>query len=335
MPNEAAAAVERVDNRAAGFDRPGPCNRLAVGIVLGLGLYLGLRQIVSAAVLATGPDAPWWLTLDGLVAVYALHAAAAAFGGLIAAAGRHRGFPYGVAVGGACGALFLAAEAVSGAPVLQPLFLLQLPLLALVGGVAGMAGARIWAPVPDLDMQPLVAHKLSSSLRLGVDPPRDATRPTLVHRVLLGAVVIAVGFAFADDARHFVQKRSGGFLTVESVGQGKFLSWQLATVVVLIGGSVAGASTGAGLRHGLLAGLAGGFGAVGLMALRGGNVTPQAEFQFSQLSLAGVGPLDPVGMAGIVGSLVAFGLVGGWLGSQLYLPLGTANQRSRRLQMLD
>jgi hypothetical protein len=333
MPTETTADATRGADPDE-FERPGPAARLGVGVVLGLGLFLGLRQVVSAALLAAGPAAPWWLTLDGLAAVYTLHAAAAAFGGLIAAAGRHRGFPYGLAVGGACGALFLAAEALTGAPVLQPLFLLQLPVLAAAGGLAGVAGSRIWAPVPELDIKPLVANKLSS-VNLGVEPEREVHRPTQFLRVLAGAAVMAVGFAFADDARHFVQKRSGGFLQTESVGQGKFLSWQLATVLVLVGGAVAGAGTGAGLRHGCLAGLLGGFATVGLIVGLDGKMSPQTEFQFAQLALYGVGPLEPAGIAGIVGSLVMIGLVGGWLGAQLYLPLAAPNNQSRRLKMMD
>jgi hypothetical protein len=333
MPSDTAAGP-RAAVEEWGFDRPGPGNRIAVGTVLALGLYLGLRKVVAAALAASGPAAPWWLTLDGLAAVYALQTAAVAFGGLVAAAGRHSGFPFGLAVGGVCGSLFLAAEALSGAPVLQPLFLLQPPILAVAAGLAGSAGARVWAPVPELDIRPLVKNKLSS-VTLGMEPTKERDRPTQLARLLLGAVIMAVGFTFADDARHFLQKHSGGLLQTETIGQGKFLSWQLAVAVVVVGGAVAGAGTGAGVWHGTLAGIVGAGGVVGLTVLRGGTMSPQAEFQLNQLAMGSVSPLEPLAIAGVTGLIMLLGVLGGWLGAQLYLPLAAEHLRGRRLKMTD
>ncbi|MFM8274500.1 MAG: hypothetical protein ACKODX_19515, partial [Gemmata sp.] len=88
-----------------------PAARVAVGVVFALGLYIGLRKLAIGIVLAarTDPDA-WWLSFEGLTAVYLLQGVTVIFGSVLAAAGRSGGFGFGAAVGAVCGALFLGAE---------------------------------------------------------------------------------------------------------------------------------------------------------------------------------------------------------------------------------
>src|SRR5205085_900385 len=158
------------------------------------------------------------------------------------------------------------------------------PLLLIAGGVAGTMGSRVWPAAPDLDM-PVPASKASklSSIQLGVEQPKDTTRPTAWVRVLVGAAVMVAGFAVADKGRSLLQKYSQGMLKVETTGQGRFLSWQFATLAALAGAGFAAAGTGAGLRHGVLAGLLGGLGVVGLCAAQG-EATPPVAYWLTKLN---------------------------------------------------
>ena len=65
-----------------------------------MGLYLGVRKLLTGAILAMHSDAGgWWLSFQGLSAVYALQAGAVVFGAVIAAAGRTYGYSLGFIVG--------------------------------------------------------------------------------------------------------------------------------------------------------------------------------------------------------------------------------------------
>jgi len=329
MPDEAAFAPVGPAAPAAHLHLP-PAARVVVGTVLALGLYLALRKLTLGLVLATEADpAGWWLTAEGLSSVFGLQAAAGLFGALVAAAGRARGAAIGGAVGGLCGGLFLAAEVGGGAPAGQLVLYLQPILLAAGGGLAGAVGARVWAAVPDLDM-PAPRTKKASSIQLDADPPRASGRPTAWVRVLVGAAVIVAGVGLADTARSKAQRSTGGALKVSSIGQGRFISWQLATLAVLAGGGVAAAGTGAGLRHGLLAGFFGATGVIWLTAAQG-TLAPPAVYMLDRLAVGGNDPSDPLALATLAGGVLLAGLVGGWFGGQIVLPLAPAHMRARRV----
>jgi hypothetical protein len=334
LPHEAADANPSAADAQPGFIRPTPSGRIAVGTILAMGLYLGLRKVVSAGVLATTPDpSAWWTSFEGLIAVFGVQAVAVLFGALVAGAGRTRGFPVGFAVGGLCGGLFLAGEVLAGTPGAELVLYLQPPTLALAGGLTGAVGRRVWPALPDLDIRP-PAPKRSSSIQLAVEEAKNEARPTSWVRVLVGSVIIVVGVGMADEARLKIQRGSGGLFKVESVLQARFLSWQMATFAVLLGGVTAAAGTGAGLRHGLIAGGIGAAGVIGLAVSRG-EVSPALHYWLSRLSVGGTGTLDPPAAAAVIGGVLAAAIVGGWLGGQVFLPLAPAPMRSRRLKMGD
>lgn len=336
LPHEAGEQLAPLpgEEPMPAFVRPTPSGRIAVGALLAMGLYLGLRKLVGAAVLATTPDpAAWWVSLEGLGAVFGSQAVAVLFGALLAGAGRTHGFAVGFTVGALVGGLFLAAEVIAGIPAAELVLYLQPPTLALAGGIAGAAGRRLWPALPELDIRPPV-RKRSSSIQLAVDEPREQSRPTAWVRVLLGAVIIIAGVALADTARIKIQRASGGLFKVESVLQARFLSWQMATFAILLGGVAASAGTGAGLRHGLLAGGIGGCGVVGLAASRG-EVSPAMHYWLSKLSMAGAAPQEPATMAAVALGVVIAALVGGWLGATVFLPIVPKPLRNRRLKMTD
>ncbi len=334
MPDEAPPLSNGAGHDPIVLAKATPGARAFVGTVVALGLYLGLRKLTSGWVLATLEDAgSWWHSAEALIAVFVLQVFAAGFGAVLASAGRTKGISLGAVVGGFCGGLFLAAEVAAGAPPAQLVLLLQPVLLIATGAIAGAVGAWFWAAVPELDLPPPLIQKKSSSIELHQDTPRDTARPTLWYRVLIGALVVVMGMALAEKARHGAEKASGGMLKVESRGQGKFMSWQIATLAVLVGGAFAGAGTGAGLRHGIYAGLLGGIGGCILGIVRGEFSQPE-EYLLKWMNLAVDSPQDPVAILGVAFGVLVAAMVGGWFGGQLFLPLAPLHMRKSRLHAL-
>lgn len=331
MPEE-APVLEDVGAPPAATFHPSPAARIFVGMLAALGLYLGLRRVAAGFALATSSDpAGWWLTADGLAVVFGLQAVAVVLGAVLAAAGRTAGIALGAAVGGACGGLFLAAEVLGGVPAEQLVLLAQPVVLAVGGAIAGAVGAWVWQGVPDLEM-PLPAVKKTSSVQLGTDKPGDEARPTNWVRVMIGATVLMAGVNLAERSRIGAEKATHGALKVESQGQGKFLSCQMAALAVLVGGGIAGAGTGAGLRHGMFAGILGGLGVVGGAAATG-QLPPPAEYLLGWLNVAVTSPPDLPTLAVVGLGVVVAALVGGWFGGQLFLPLAPPHMRGQRLRM--
>lgn len=328
MPHE---VVPESSGRSQGLPalvEPTALGRITVGTVLALGLYLGVRKLLAAFMLLSRPDAgEWWLSFQGLSAVYALQAGAVLFGAVVAGASRHNGYSLGFIVGGICGGLFLGYELLAGAPPRTLVLYLQPPVLALLGLAAGAVGSRVWIPRPILNL-PIPSGSKLSSLQLGAEIAEDRPRPTHMVRILAGAAIILIGVVISDQARHFLQKNSGGLLRVESMGQGEFITWQIATLIVLSGGVMAGAGTGAGIRHGILCGLVGG-GAVLGACIKFGSALPPIEYWLTKMSLDGLPLTAPPVLVAIGGGIMTLALLGGWLGGALFLPLAPAAMRRR------
>ncbi|HYH63733.1 MAG TPA: hypothetical protein VD866_03450 [Urbifossiella sp.] len=333
-PDEAAFLPPDADAAPA---RPGPpsaASRLVVGTVAALGAYLALRKFLAGWATASVPESEqvgWWASDDALAAVLAVQALSAVFGALLAGAGRGGGLWLGLVVGGVTGGLFLSVEVAGGAPPGYLVLLVQPAVLAVLGAVAGAVGGRVWAGVPHLDM-PTPAVRRSSSVHLGEVSPKPEGRPTVWWKVLAGAAVVVLGVGFADPARKLVERNAKGTLRTASIGQARFLSAQLATLAALGGAALAAAGTGAGLRHGVLAGALGSVGVAGLSAAQGALPAP-AAYLVEHMNLDAADPGSPVVLAAVGFGLVVAGVVGGWLGGTLFLPLAPAHMRHGRRRL--
>lgn len=329
MPHEVAPdATRRRFPAAPPGLKPTTGGRVAMGTVLALGFYLGVRKLVMGAVLAIEPNpTSWWLSFHGLAAVYAAQAIAVVFGAVISAAGRLYGYGHGLAVGAVCGGLFLGFELLAGVPPQDLVIYLQPPVLALLGLVAGVVGARIWAVAPILNI-PIPNPSKLSSIQLATDAVTNPTKPTVWVRVLVGASMMVCGVTVADQARVFAQKHSFGLLRVQNIGQGEFITWQLATFAILLGGVTAGAGTGAGVRHGFIAGALGGIGVLAVCLKQGAPITP-VSFWLNQISLEEMPITAPIVCMAVAGGVFLVGLVGGWLGGALILPIVPKHLRGR------
>jgi hypothetical protein len=334
LPQDAVGSVGPRARAVPAPIQPTPTGRVVVGAVFALGLYLGLRKLAMGAVLVSSPDPDaWWTSFEGLLVACCGQVVAVAFGAVVAAAGRAVGFVFGAAVGGLCGALFLGAELLAGAPPGNLVQYVQLVVLVFAGGIAGVFAARVWGAVPLLDMPIPNRNRLSSS-RFAPDPPGDRGRPTAWVRILAGTMMMLFAVAVAEQVRSGAQKYSGGLLHAHTIGQGQFLTWQIAVFGILVGGVTAGAATGAGVRHGLVAGALGGIGVIGLTALHGEPLRPVA-YWLSKLSLDGLPANDPAAVSAAVGGMLFLGLIGGWLGGTLFLPLAPLHMRTRLRTGLD
>ncbi len=331
LPHETAGADAPHPKPLPPIPQPTPAGRVVVGAVFALSLYLGLRKLATGVVLAAHSDpGAWWSSLEGLATVCGGQVVAVIFGSVLAAAGRVGGFVFGATVGAVCGVLFLAAEIAAGAPLHDLVLYIQPLVLAAVGGIAGVYAARVWGAVPAIDMPIPDRNKLSSS-RFAIGEPATTGRPTAWARILVGALLMVVAVTSADPVRKGFQKYSGGMLKVDSVGQAQFITWQFAVLGVLVGGGLAGAATGAGTRHGIIAGGLGGVGVLGATAARGEALGP-ISYWLGKLSLGELAPTDPAAAAAAVGGVLFLGLLGGWLGGSLFQPLAPEHVR-RRLRM--
>jgi MFS family permease len=315
--------------------QPTAVGRIVFGTVLALGVYLGLRKLLAGVILAaTQVEAGgWWMSLQGLSAVYAVQIIAVLFGGVVAAAGRTYGYSLGFIVGGVCGGCFLGFELLAGAPPQTLVLYLQPPVLALLGLLAGTFGSRVWLPAPVLNI-PLPTGSKLSSLQLGDDLAEEQPRPTWWIRILAGATIMVIGVAFSDNFRSTLQRNSGGFLRVESLGQAEFITWQFATLMIMIGGVFAAAGTGAGIRHGLLAGMVG---AAGVFAAchQQGQALPPIYYYLVRMSLDELALTNPTVLAAICTGVVTLATLGGWLGGTLFPPLAPEYMRKRLQVGLD
>jgi hypothetical protein len=334
MPEEAPPSADDQAQSPLPDFKPTPTARAAIGTVIALGLYLGLRKLTTAWVLASTEDYEnWWLSADALVVVFVMQTVAAVFGAVLASAGGNRGISIGATIGGFCGGLFLIAEVAAGAPPTQLVLLLQPVILAVGGAIAGAVGSWYWAAVPEFELPPPLVKK-SSSIELMSDAPQASGQPTIWYRIVIGAMIILAGINLAERMRHLAEKTSGGLLRVATRSQGEFLSWQIAALAVLAGGAFAGSGTGAGIRHGAYTGLLGSTG-VAIVGIVRGEFSQPEEYFLNWMSLVAAGPKDPVGFLGVALGILVTSLIGGWFGGQLFLSLAPAHMRQHGLRNVD
>ncbi|HEV3385276.1 MAG TPA: hypothetical protein VG097_10685 [Gemmata sp.] len=329
MPHEVSPdAPHREYDAAPTPQKPTTSGRITMGVVLALGLYLGLRKITIGTVLAVVADSnAWWLSFNGLVAVYTAQAIAVVFGALLASSGRLFGYAHGLAVGVICGGLFLGFELLAGVPPEDLVVYLQPPVLALLGLIAGVVGARVWAVAPTVDI-PIPNPSKLSSIQLATENVTNPGKPTIWFRILIGTIVMICGAMMADKTRSFVQRNSAGLLRVQSLGQAEFITWQFASFAVLFGGIIAGAGTGAGIRHGLISGALGGVALLGICLKQGAAIKPIAYWLVC-VSMNDVPITTPSVCLMVAGTILLVGIIGGWLGGALFLPLAPENMRRR------
>jgi hypothetical protein len=278
-----------------------PWGRIFVGLLLAQGLYYSLRHLCTAGILAAGDNSSRgvWDTLYGLVLLQGLQGAALLVGGMLTGAGKRQGAFFGAVVGVWNGVISILVAS-STSQVLTPVALYGQPILQTAfGAVGGFLGSLIWRPLPVVlgagDSRPapvLLTSKKRESIFDG---------PVAWGRVLTGVAVAAGGTIWAKVILELVLEGSEGKLTIDSHLQAELVTWEVTALAMILGGSLAGATTRNGLKQGLFVGL-------GVAA-----VNAALRFESAQFRLEPV--LFPTFAA------VALGLVGGWFGGQLFPPV--------------
>jgi len=329
MPHEVSPTSKRRVKTEPITTHPTIVSRLIVGVVLSLAVYVALRKLAIGIACSFIPEpTEWWLTPTGLMAVQIVQAVAVVFGAMIGAAGQAKGGTLGGVAGVVCGALFVGYELMAGTPAQTLGLYLQLPVLAMFGLIGGLFGGKVWCVPPTLMLGIPGSGKLSS-LQLNEVVEAERRRPTDWARVLIGTTIMVAGITAAENIRLFVQQYSGGIFHSRLGAEGDFITWQLATLIALIGAMVAGSGTGAGSRHGFIAGM---FAALGVYALctQRGDVFTAVRYWLDKLSIPTKPITTPETIAVIVGTVAFLGLIGGWMGGSLFQPIVPASMRRGR-----
>ena len=206
----------------------------------------------------------------------------------------------------------------------------------LVAGIGGWIGSRIWpAPVdlPNVAIASAVtASRASFFSRLGDNPDaRRGERPTVWLRVLFGALIAFAAVVATDQIRLFLAKASIGIFNTGGSSRAAAVGAQLAAIILVIGGMIAGANTGAGLRHGFFAALLTVVNVFISSVARGNPTDPPVAGLFAYLDRPFVSLFDPECGAIVALAVLLLVTAGGWLGGQLFPPLAPAWMRNRRL----
>jgi hypothetical protein len=277
-----------------------PWGRIVVGVLLSQGLGHGLQMLCNAGLLAASEESSRtvWGTLFGLVLLQALHALSLMVGAALTAAGQQRGLFLGGIVGLVSGFLFLMAQ-VLGTDRPPDAAVFGEPVLALVfGTLGGLIGSSIWKPLPTLR---------APSAKDKARPRPTPTRPSALDgpvswgRVFVGLGVVACGVFWPAVILNLLVEYSQGTLRLESLLQTQLVTWEIAGVLTLLGGALAGATTHNGIKQGLLVGIGGVVLLVGSYLGNRGGVLEQTIL--------------------LSASVVSLTIAGGWFGAHLFPPL--------------
>jgi hypothetical protein len=286
--------------------------RVATGCVIALGAHLGLREW-SMALLNTVDASVVVVFITGV----ALRLIAGFLGGLFAGAGREAPFGGGLAVGVAGGFAWLIIDPYPNVSI--DLVNLGLTgLICIVSGLAALVGHRIWPPALVLE-EPEDSRGSSLLKFMPAGKKTDSRRPTHWWKVLLSSMLVLGAVIGSDFAREGLKKLPVGLLNNFGGSGGAIprIDFEIAALFIVLGTFVAGLNTGAGLRHGLYAGLLTSIAVVCMYRTQGEGVFPALDFLAEHLESETQSKL-----ALALGSIFFLtGTVGGWMGGQLMPPL--------------
>jgi hypothetical protein len=303
-----------------------PAGRILAGLVVGLVLSYGLLVLASLgmrrASLAPQASALVFLGIQGLALLA---------GGMLAGAGQVKGIMYGAGVGVVSGLLAWGAvltgmlatmiepfskEPLTPLPSLQPitpqvLMAYGLPIAhILFGALGGLIGISIWKPLPKLDLPTSVPTDQKPVLGTKISLPPQGDKKVLFPwagpiawiRVLIGMGVAVVGGAIGTKPVLKFLVELGGLDPADIIKvQENVAHGELVALSVLIGGTIAGATTSNGLKQGVLVGFGAGIG-MSLYFMTTGEGAGVEKMLGPLLSSIFLGPL------------------GGWFGSELMPP---------------
>ncbi len=229
----------------------GMATRFIAGCLLAQGLYYGMLLLGSGFFLVVGEE-NGWSSIIGRFFHPGLLLFSAIFGGMLAGAGNPRGLAAGTALGFFHALALLGVAFIGGKPPQAVMQFAVYAIMPVLGAAGGRYGRLIWPPLSDVfDIAPAQAAeaKKAGKKKIKEDVPTAWLR-------IIGGAALAIGCTvWAGKIREWIVGTSGGAFTVDSRIQVQFVTWVIASLAVVIGGIFAGASTRAGIRHGMLVGL--------------------------------------------------------------------------------
>jgi len=293
--------------------------RVGVGCVVALGLHLAFREWTTAALGPTG-ELP---ASVGFVIGFLLRLVTAGVGGVMTGAGRRQNFSGGAVVGLVCGLAWLLVD---GYPqlVVDPLRGGLVGVMAVAAGLTAMAAGQVW---PEPIVVPDAPSPRDSSL-MGLKPtngPRRTGRPTRWLQVVFAVGLAVGGIAAAEWLRTGLRELPAGLMHLGGPSAAARVDFQLTVMLVMLAAVVAGAGTGAGFRHGLIAGVLTAVGVYVLRATAEADGLPGLDWLAEATCTSDTPPRSIETI--LAGLALAAMTVGGWLGGQLFPPL----RRTRKL----
>jgi hypothetical protein len=198
------------------------------------------------------------------------------------------------------------------------------PAIAAVGGRIGRFLFPHWLDVSDQPMTPPI-ERAKTKRKAQREPIRIAWA-----RVLGGAALAVGCTVWAGRIREYILGTSGGLFTVDSRIQVHFVTWVIASLAALVGGIFAGASTRAGLRHGLLVGVLSCIATFVIYSFVLREALPAERFFATVVGLSPDEANQParVALFLLTNSLLQ-SVIGGWIGAMLLPPTARAQRLDR------
>lgn len=303
--------------------------RVFVGSICSLGFLLAFRELGLAIL---GPR-----DLDATT-VCLLRFLAVLGGSLLTGAGRANGSQPGLLVGVVVGGLLTVNDILlsGGLAMWWPIGIAA--GYPLVAGAGGWIGSRIWpGPIelPNVAAPSAVsASRASFYSRVGDGmSTRPGHRPTVWLRIFAGSLIAFAAIVASDQIRLFLAKASIGIFNTGGTSRAAAVGAQLAAILLVVGGMIAGANTGAGFRHGLFAALLTCVNLFISSIVRGHPIDPPIAGLFAYLDQPFESLLDPASGAITATAILVLVTAGAWLGGQLFPPLAPAWMRQRRLPL--
>lgn len=276
-----------------------------IGLVVGQGLFYGLKQLLTGAMLAIqgGSAEELWADPSNVLVLLGIQLFAMLCGGVMAGGGQQGGLSIGAIVGAWNGVLAVVLQQVPPG-ALGPMGLYVLPVAhGVVGGLGGLIGAWIWAPLPVAVGPDLAGPRKAAPRR---EKPWLAG-PVAWLRVVIGSALAVAGALYAGKLLDLIADLSNGRYGTVTDLQDSIITWQARALSLLLGGAFAGAFTSNGLKQGLVVGI------LSSLVLVGIQPAPK-EHWLELTALTAVGSL----------SLAA---VGGWFGGQFLPPVVDVGRR--------